>query len=70
MAKKKLNIFSHRLSSYTHNICLPLEIVSQWCVTIFSEILFSPAFSTDREEARRYRWYFHRFAPYKCKAKL
>ena len=40
------------------------EIVSQWRVTIFSEILLNPAFSTDREEARRYRWYRHRFAPY------
>ena len=42
---------------------LHAEIVSQWCVTTFSEILLNPAFSTDREEARRYRWYLHRFVP-------
>ena len=32
--------------------------------TTFSEILLNPAFNTDGEEARRYRWYLHRFAPY------
>ena len=52
-------------TKYLHTYCLHLEIVSQGCVTTISEILFSPAFSTDREEARRYRWYFHRFAPYR-----
>ena len=49
--------------------CLHAAIESQWCVTTFSEILLNPAFSTDREEARRYRWYLHRFAPY-MRAKL
>ena len=55
--------------SNTHLVVMHAEIVSQWCVTTFSVILLNPAFSTDREEARRYRWYLYRFALY-MRAKL